>query len=89
MGLNSRKGEQFEVLVSITAAADGRTVRSRWFDFSHEKCPDEYIRFWHIRLSNLVRQLHYHFPCLAPSLSIYFGDAYKEGRESKRKKDGK
>ena len=49
LGSNSRKGELFDVLVSKTTAADGRTVRSRWFNFSHEKCPDENIRFWNIR----------------------------------------
>ena len=43
MDLCSRKGELFEVLVALAAAADGRAVRSRWFNFSHEKCPDEYI----------------------------------------------
>ena len=48
-GLNSRKVGLFEVLVFLTAAADGRTVRSRWFNFFHEKCPDEYFLFWHIR----------------------------------------
>ena len=32
-GLNSRKVGLFEVLVFIAAAADGRTVRSRWFNF--------------------------------------------------------
>ena len=32
-GLNSRRVGLFEVLVFLAAAADGRTVRSRWFDF--------------------------------------------------------
>ena len=86
LGSNSRKDELFEVLVSITSAADGRTVRSRWFNFSHKQCPEYYIHIWHIQLSNFVSQLHYHFPCLAPSPSITFGDAYKGGRERKRSK---
>ena len=85
-GLNSRKVGLFEVLVFLAAAADGRTVRSRWFKFSHKQCPEYYISIWHIQLSNFVFQLHYHFPCLCPSPSIIFGDAWHGGRVRKRSK---
>ena len=78
----------FSFHTRLVGAADGRAVRSRWFNFSHEKCPDDNIIFWHIRLSNYVSLLRYNFPLLAPSLLIEFGDSNKEVRESNQKIDG-
>ena len=79
-GRDRSKDGIFRSQTRLVGAADGRAVRSRWFNFSHKKCPDEQTQ----DLAYLVVQFRliypsvgwcYHFPRLAFCLSIHFGDA--------------